>query len=209
MRWRLQNDKPQVDGYYFIKDGDSGGGRYYFETVGGGQWRWHEYAGAVGKNHSFEWLDEELPADLEQEAEMLYPYHVVNNELWENAPTYKTRVDQINRRVDALRSAHITAARQYMDTIERLTRENHKLMAENDTLSEELGELKNITDGLDARVINQKADLLIAYRNKIALTPGITVETILAMLEDDIKTLRAMCGAEIVKSIIDPSNDQS
>lgn len=122
MRWRQQNDKPQKDGYYFIKEGDSGGGRYYFETIGGGQWRWHEYSNCVSEKHKFEWLDESIPADIEQEAERLYPNKYKNGEGGAKGSHYMDfEIAEIKR------SAHITAARMYMDTIERLTRENEKM----------------------------------------------------------------------------------
>lgn len=62
-----------------------------------------------------EWLDESLPADIEQEAEKLYPNKYKNGEGGAKGSHYMDfEIAEIKR------SAHITCARQYMDTIERL-----------------------------------------------------------------------------------------
>lgn len=66
----------------------------------------------------YEWLDESLPASIEDEAEKLYPYADKNVTL--STVTY-------NSIMDVQRETHITCARQYMDTIEKLRAENSKL----------------------------------------------------------------------------------
>lgn len=84
-----------------------------------------------------EYLDESTPASIKDEAKALYPYDETRE-----AGTSEWGIDQ--EITDMQRSAHITCARMYVDTIEKLTDHNHKLMAENDTTSEVYGETKDL-----------------------------------------------------------------
>lgn len=80
-------------------------------------------------------LDESLPAFIEQEAETLYPFPEGN----ENGV-----YDDLKNIREWCRSAHITCARQYMDTIERL---KDVLHIDQTGLAAGLAEVNKIVEG--------------------------------------------------------------
>lgn len=64
-----------------------------------------------------------VPVSITDEAERLYPYCVMDEKLTEGLPTIRVHIGQYNESVDRVRSAHITAARQYMGEIDKARKE--------------------------------------------------------------------------------------
>lgn len=110
MRWIKASERPPKKAGWYHTDV----GLIQFDLVGDGllgneppfEWMW------LNRGHGMvtKWIDEELPADIEQEAERLYPDY--------EGSSNQEKLIQLWKR-----SAHISAARQYMGEVEKYMKE--------------------------------------------------------------------------------------